>query len=377
MTQRMPSCSSCGQRHRGVAIITALLTVALVAALAVAAFWSQWRSIEMESAQRQHLQDDWLLGGALDWARSRLHDDGLSQGAVDHLGESWAQAVRDAPLAGFLAGREGAAATAGGDLPALFLSVSITDAQARLNVTNLLEGQALSPPWLAVFGRLFAQLGLPAEQLSTLAENLRAARAGWQVEPAAPETPPVAPPQAAGAAPTATPSAPPTRPASTPTRSPAAPASTAPLWPQQMSQLVWLGLPPASVAALQAHVTLLPGRTPVNLNTASPEVLQAVLPGLSRAAANQLVARRASKPFASLSDTGLSNGLDEMLHSVNSGFFEMRAELRQQPGSTSGVAQHALLQRQRADVRALWLRRSSLAEATTAPAAPAAPAKPP
>ena len=129
---------------------------------------------------------------------------------------------------------------------------------------------------------------------------------------------------------------------------------------QQTSQQAWLGLPAATVAALQAHVTLLPVRTPVNLNTASAEVLQAVLPGLSRAAAEQLVARRARQPFAQLNDTGLSNGLNELLHSVNSRFFELQVALRSQAGSTTGVAHNALLQRERATVRVLWLRPASL-----------------
>lgn len=323
------------RRQRGVAIITALLTVALVAALAVAAFWSQWRGIEMESAQRQHLQDDWLLGGALDWGRARLHADALSQGSVDHLNEAWAQPVRDAPLAGFLVGRDAGeplSAAPAGEVPPLFLSLRISDAQGRLNLLNLLEGPALSPAWMGVFGRLFSQLGLPAAQLSALAEQLRLAQASVQ----------------AGSGSTA----------------------TAPLLPQQASQLAWLGLPAETATALQAHVTLLPGRTPVNLNTASVEVLQAVLPDLSRAAAEQLVARRARQPFTRLNDTGLSKGLDEMLHSVNSRFFELRVELRSQPGSAAGVAHNALLQRERADVRVLWLRPGSLSP-------PSAPARPP
>jgi general secretion pathway protein K len=40
--------------------------------------------------------------------------------------------------------------------------------------------------------------------------------------------------------------------------------------PQRMDQLAWLGLSPATVAALEPYVTLLPSRTQVNLNTAPP-----------------------------------------------------------------------------------------------------------
>lgn len=371
MTRRMPpglpqavphhtSAKADHRRHshpqQGAAIVTALLTVALVAALAVAAFWSQWRSIEMEAAQRQRLQDDWLLSGALDWARSRLHDDGVDQGAVDHLGEPWAQAVRDAPLAGFLSGNAsgntsggalGSTSPATGDWPPLFLSLQLSDAQGRMNVLNLIEGATPSPAWLSAFGRLFSVLGLPAEQLGTLVANLRLAQASSPSNNPTSDQPggPTGTPKTTG-------------------------ASTAPLLPHDLPQLVWLGLPPETVAALQAHVTLLPGRTPVNLNTASPQVLQAVLPNLSRAAADQLVAQRTRQPFAQLADTGLTKGLDPMLHSVNSRFFQARAELRSQPGASAGVARNALLQRERADVRVLWLRRDSLSMAPPDPPHP-------
>lgn len=55
-------------RDRGAALLTAMLTVALVASLASAALWQQWRSIEVEAAERARSQSLWVLTGALDWA---------------------------------------------------------------------------------------------------------------------------------------------------------------------------------------------------------------------------------------------------------------------------------------------------------------------
>ena len=46
-----------------------------------------------------------------------------------------------------------------------------------------------------------------------------------------------------------------------------------PLMPRSFTQLTWLGLSPATVAALEPYATLLPRRTPVNINTASAQVL--------------------------------------------------------------------------------------------------------
>ena len=56
------------QRERGAAILTAMLTVTLVATFAAAALWQQWRAIEVESAERSRVQASWVLTGALDWA---------------------------------------------------------------------------------------------------------------------------------------------------------------------------------------------------------------------------------------------------------------------------------------------------------------------
>ena len=47
--------------------------------------------------------------------------------------------------------------------------------------------------------------------------------------------------------------------------------------PQHTAQLSWLGLSAGSLAALQDHITWLPEPTPINLNTASAEVLSASL----------------------------------------------------------------------------------------------------
>ena len=68
------------QRHssRGAALLAAMLMVSLVAMLAAGAAWQQWRTVEVESTERQHAQAQWLLLGALDWARVILREDARS-----------------------------------------------------------------------------------------------------------------------------------------------------------------------------------------------------------------------------------------------------------------------------------------------------------
>ena len=301
------------QQAVGSALLAALLTVALVAVLASQAFWQEWRSIELETADRSRLQAAWLLSGTHDWARARLRDHAQSSATADHASEAWAQPIVRMPLDAFLSGRAAAK-----EDETFFVSQQLSDAQGKMNVLNLLEGQALSAPWLQAFDKLFEVLKLPPEQLVTLSRNLRQASARPQIS-------------AAGAV----------------------------LLPQQSTQLVWLGLAPATLAALQAHVTLLPSRTPVNLNSASVEVLQSLLPSFKRADAERVVALRQSKPLESVSDAGISDLQSEGQYSVSSRFFELHTEIAL--GSVR-VAENALLQRDGTGVRTLWRRRAVAVE---------------
>ena len=124
--------------------------------------------------------------------------------------------------------------------------------------------------------------------------------------------------------------------------------------PQKVSQLVWLGLAPATMDALQAQVTLLPSRTPVNLNSASVEVLQSLLPSFQRADAERVVALRLIAPFQTVTDAGITDLQSEGQYSVSSRFFELRSEIWLELAS---VAENALLQRDGLNVRTLWRRR--------------------
>jgi len=202
-------------RPRGAAILTAMLTVALVATLASAALWHQWRAVEVESAERTRSQMAWVLTGALDWARLILREDARTS-AVDHLSEPWALPLAEARLSSFLAVDQN---NTDGAMEA-FLSGQITDQQGLLNLANLVEAGALSGADYAAFDRLFRQLGIPRAQLDSLSDQLLlAARTG-----------------------------PPTQ---------AAPGL---LMPQRIEHLLWLGLPAGSLQALRPYVTWLPKR---------------------------------------------------------------------------------------------------------------------
>ena len=215
--------------QRGAALLAAMLTVALVATFAAAALWQQWRTVEVEAAERSRMQSAWILNGALDWARLILRED-FNADRTDHLAEPWAVPLQEARLSTFLAADPSNNMDLG-DAQDVFLSGEIGDLQARLNLGALVQAGSLQPKTFESFQRLFEVLGLPQAQLAQLAENLRF---GSDI--------------------------------SIDNRN----AARAPLVPQRVEQLAWLGVSPETVAALEPYVTVLPSAsTKVNLNTAS------------------------------------------------------------------------------------------------------------
>jgi general secretion pathway protein K len=129
------------RRHRGVALLAAMLTVTLVATFAAAALWQQWRSVEIETAERNRMQAAWILLGALDWSRVVLAEDARQGSQVDHLAEPWAVPLQEARLSTFLAAQNNVSQVDDGmaDMQDAFLSGQIIDLQSRLNLRNLLS----------------------------------------------------------------------------------------------------------------------------------------------------------------------------------------------------------------------------------------------
>ncbi|MFZ4622693.1 MAG: type II secretion system minor pseudopilin GspK [Rhodoferax sp.] len=314
-------------RHQaGAAILTAMLTVVLVATMASAMLWQQWRGVEVESAQRSRVQAAWILVGALDWARLILRED-ARQGGADHLAEPWAVPLAPARLSTFLAAERGEALVGESEDvdQEAFLSGQIQDLQARLNMTNLLDGDKLHGPSLAAWTRLFKHLNLPERELLALTESLLRASA----------------PDAAAAV-----------------------DASKPLLPKALPDLLWLGLSASSLQVLQPFVTLLPERTPVNLNTAPPEVLLASVVGLDMAQARHLVEARAARHMSTLMDAERLVGNPAVLfdaneHSVASRFFSVTGQLRL---GRSSVQERSVLQRNGLEVKTLSRMREVLAE---------------
>jgi general secretion pathway protein K len=290
--------------------------------------------VEVESTERQNAQAQWLLLGALDWARIILREDARSGNAdapTDHLAEPWAIPLQEARLSTFLAANSNSSAgnksvTNGSSTSSntlsedalsqeAYLSGQIIDLQARMNVGNLLQGNQIDLKSLQAFERLFEALSLPTAQLNTLVQGLVAAQL-----------------QKDGA----------------------------PLLPQRVSQLTWLGLTPQTLNSLAPYITVLPSRTPVNLNTAPPVVLYASVAGLSLADAKRLSDQRAQNPWSGLDAFQKAVGKPVSVdgtHSVNSRFFEVVGRLRM---PATSLVERSVVQRDQVDVKVLWRESGSL-----------------
>ena len=313
-------------RQRGAALLAAMLTVTLVASFAAAALWQQWRALEVETAERARVQAAWLLLGALDWSRLILVEDARTGGA-DHLTEPWSVPLQEARLSTFLAAENNISQSGDAtiDTTDAFLSGQIIDLQSRLNLRNLLSDVSMAERAEQQFARLFERLNLPQSELALLLSGLRSAAKGDEAQ--------------------------------------------ALLMPQSTDQLGWLGLSPATVARLEPHVAMLPLATPVNVNTASVDVLWAAIDGIDQAGAQKIVQARENRYFSTLADVrsllgSQQDGLTDSAFSIASAYFEVRGQLRL---DKTTVQERSLVRRQSGQTSVLWRQRASLPLLPTAP----------
>jgi general secretion pathway protein K len=311
---------------RGAAMLLALLILTLIATLAAGMVWQQWRAIQIESAERARTQAAWILSGALDWARLILREDARS-GGPDHLGEPWAVPLAEARLSSFLAADRDNNSVAENESLDAFLSGSIVDAQSRWNLRRLVDGQGqVVPAELQVLQRLCEAAGAASDCASRIAAGLASA---W------------APSTATG-------------------------GGSAPIAPQRLSQLSWLGVDAETIRKLEPWVTLLPvADTRVNANTAPAEVIAAAVTGMSLGNAQRLVQERqrtilrdlTSQPARSYFPADPQINLDGL--GVASRFFIVQGRLRL---GDRVLEERSLVERRQLDMTVLQRERLNLRE---------------
>jgi len=273
-------------RSRGFAVILAIAVAATVASVSTFLVWNAtlgFRQIENITSARQ---SGALVTAASAWAAAILSQD---DSRVDHRGEPWARGMRPIEVDGTR------------------VDATISDEQAKFNVNNLADANGPRAADVAAFRRLLSSIDLP--------ESLADAVVDW-IDADDNITSP-----ASGAEdPYYLGLDPPYRAANRPM--------------VDVTELLLVrGFDEDRFRRLLPYVTALPVATKVNVNTASAELLSAVVKGLTTAEARSLVAARDKQPFFSKADFGqrlpepATDSANELLD-VRTDYFVVRSTVR-------------------------------------------------
>jgi len=291
-------------QRRGVAIVLAMGTVALAATAATAIMVAQGTWTHRNQLTNNHAQAQVLILAGTDWARAVLHDDRRT-GDIDHLDEPWALRLPSMPV------EQG------------MLSGYMEDQQGRFNLNNLVTDGETNPAQLTHFQRLLSVLGVPPIQSEALVNSL----ADWIDADGVPRPGGAEDEYYAGLQ---------------------QPYLTANQPLTDVDELMLVrGFDESIRALLRPFVSALPRSTSVNVNTASPEVLVAIIAGLTLDDARTLVTRRERTHFINSSDflrslpENASGG--ESSIAVSSAYFLVRMRVTINDAESSGAV---LLDRQ-------------------------------
>jgi general secretion pathway protein K len=245
-------------QNSGVALLTALLITALLATLALSLEWNNALDVRRTVVMLNRDQAIQVAYGAESWILSILRQD-LAESTTDHLGELWASELPGLPIDG-------------GEVFG-----AITDLQGRFNINNLVDEDGnIDQASLEQFQRLLTILQLDP--------RFAAIAADWvdlNDEPAFPD----------GAEDAIyTGFTPPYRTANQLLSS-----------PSELSAID--GIDKATLDILLPHIIALPGRTGINVNTATGPVLQSLDLDMSSAEVEGLLAEREDTGFSDLGRT--------------------------------------------------------------------------
>jgi len=296
--------------ERGVALITALLIMALLGTLAATLTWDNGLDVRRTMTMLYHDEGAQAAFGAENWVMSLLRDD-LVDTDTDHLGEIWAQEFPVLPIES--------------DTIQGALFGELQDLQGRFNVNTLIDDNGeVDELALAQFQRLLAVLDLDPRFAGLTADWIDA-----DLDAGFPD----------GAEDSIyTGLTPPYRAANQPLTS--------------ISELAALeGMDKITFDTLAPHIAALPGNdTVINVNTATPAVLQSLDENLTPGEVESLVGEREESGFADFENTFSTLVAEEVLPSLSdtSSYFQLKVIVQI---ATVRITYFSILQRgQRGDV---------------------------
>ncbi|WP_328804770.1 type II secretion system minor pseudopilin GspK [Noviherbaspirillum galbum] len=335
------------------AVVTALLLTTLAITIVASLFWQQQVQVRSIENQRLQLQKQWILRGALDWIRLILRTDDTR---VDHLNEPWAVPLAETRLDEYV--ENGRSETEASDA---VLSGGLADAQGRFNLTGLAENGVPVPAEVAAFGRLLSNARLnPALAQATAdlmassqPKPVQQAQQGQFGQPGSQQTSQ----QAQGMMNQGTGDQQAQQAQQAMSATQAGSDTSRPLPILHVDDLLAVpGFTPEALAAIQDFVIVLPGKTTVNVNTASAEVLAARIGTLSLAEATALVAGRQAVPFYSVEafrNRLAGKEIQTGQLSVTTNYFLVNGNVRL---NRATMRMQALIERKNQSPRVVWIR---------------------
>lgn len=320
-------------RQRGVAIVTALLLTTLAVTIVASLFWQQQVQVRSIENQRMHLQTRWILRGALDWAKLILQQD-ATDSQITAETSVWATALAETRLDDYIERERNDS-----ERYDATLSGRIHDAQSRYNLGNLARHRVVSEDQLKVFQRLLEGLRLDAALAKNVAQEVARSQAPKVEAPQQGGNPQGGNPQG-GQPSTAVPM-----------------DGREPLPPQRVEDMLAVaGFSQEAVEKLRPFVIVLPQDsedTKINVNMAPPELLAAMVDGMSVSEAANVVQFRKRTPFYKADE--FKNHVNRQVkggYTVKSDYFLVESHIRL---GRAALDAEALIRRGKS-ANVLWIR---------------------
>ncbi|NGM88469.1 type II secretion system minor pseudopilin GspK [Parapusillimonas sp. SGNA-6] len=219
------------------AVIAALLVVVAASTLATSVIERQGMLAQLLMSEGDRNQAAWALRGGLDWSRIVLQMD-AEKNPTTRADGIWARPIIDLPV-----GRAD-------DPRRVLFSGQIEDEQGKFNLRNLAEKGQIHPEEVLALERLLRWLNVDSSLATVMARRVADTQFGKEGGPTA-------------------------------------------VGLRDIEDLRSLkGFTPEVIDALQPYVTILPATTTINANTATAEVLGAVVKDLGLAGARELTVQR-------------------------------------------------------------------------------------
>lgn len=304
----------------GAAVVMALFIVVLCTLAISPLIWNLFATAKTISVAAARDQADAVSVSGVDWARVILREDARVS-TTDTLTEPWAVPLAESRInEGLMRKEENATET---DDREVVLTGRIEDAQGRFNLRNLGAGNPRQQTWLAGFSKLCDLLSIPTEQRNLLVQTL-----GSMFMPI------LANPEEQG---------------TTPDEVPILPALR---WEEFRGKY---GIAEETWNQLRPYVVILPRTSAVNANTASAEVLYAVVQDMSFADAQRVIAQRERVTFRDLADIRAvlnpNITINNDLITVNSNYFLVEGTAQVEEAL---IRTRALLERRDQRVYVMW-----------------------